>query len=42
MNNTKILLLVFCAFLITACTGKPDGMVAVKKFELDRYLGKWY
>jgi len=27
---------------LTACTGKPDGVVAVNDFELDRYLGKWY
>jgi len=30
------------AVLVTGCTGKPDGVVAVKEFELDRYLGKWY
>ena len=30
------------AVFVTGCTGKPDGMVAVKEFELDRYLGKWY
>ena len=42
MKHTKIILLVVIAFFITACTGKPDGMVAVKNFELDRYLGKWY
>ena len=28
--------------MLTACTGKPEGVVAVKEFELDRYLGKWY
>jgi apolipoprotein D and lipocalin family protein len=27
---------------LAACTSKPDGMVAVENFELDRYLGKWY
>ena len=42
MRNTKTTLLVVFAFLITSCTGKPEGMVAVKNFELDRYIGKWY
>jgi apolipoprotein D and lipocalin family protein len=28
--------------LLSACTGKPDGVVAVKDFQLDRYLGTWY
>ena len=28
--------------ILTACTGKPEGVVAVKEFELDRYLGQWY
>ena len=29
-------------FILTSCTGKPDGVVAVDNFELERYLGKWY
>ncbi|MCG6939336.1 MAG: lipocalin family protein [Gammaproteobacteria bacterium] len=28
--------------MLAACTGKPDGVVAVKGFELHRYLGTWY
>ena len=42
MKNTKLLLLFVFTFVVTACTGKPDGMVAVNKFELDRYVGRWY
>lgn len=42
MMNFKRLLLLVIPFIITACTGKPDGVVAVEDFELDRYLGKWY
>jgi len=38
----KTPLLLALLFILTACTGKPDGVVAVKDFELDRYLGKWY
>ena len=38
----KILLLLALSFILSACTGKPDGVVAVKEFELDSYLGKWY
>jgi len=42
MINIKKLLIIIIPFLAVACTGKPDGVVAVKDFELDRYLGKWY
>ncbi|MFW2439934.1 MAG: lipocalin family protein [Arenicellales bacterium] len=38
----KILLLIFTSFLLTSCTGTPNGMEAVNGFELNRYLGKWY
>ncbi len=42
MINIKKILLITIPFIVTACTGKPDGVVAVKEFELDRYLGTWY
>ena len=42
MINIKKLLLITIPLIVTACTGKPDGVVAVKEFELDRYLGTWY
>lgn len=42
MIEVKILLLSALSFFLIACTGKPEGVVAVKEFELDRYLGKWY
>ena len=42
MINIKKFLLITIPFIVTACTGKPDGIVAVKGFELDRYLGTWY
>jgi apolipoprotein D and lipocalin family protein len=28
--------------LLGGCTGTPDGVVVVKDFEIDRYLGTWY
>jgi apolipoprotein D and lipocalin family protein len=28
--------------LIGGCTGIPDGMQPVEKFELEKYLGTWY
>lgn len=28
--------------MITSCLSVPDGVVPVKNFELDRYLGQWY
>jgi len=42
MMKSKISALTVLLLILTACTGKPDGVVAVKDFELDRYLGKWY
>jgi apolipoprotein D and lipocalin family protein len=42
MLKTKISVLSVLLLMLTACTGKPEGVVAVKEFELDRYLGKWY
>ena len=40
--NAKAALLFASLFILSACTGKPDGVVAVTDFERDRYLGKWY
>lgn len=42
MIKMKSPLLLALLFILTACTGKPEGVVAVQDFELDRYLGKWY
>lgn len=28
--------------VLTSCTGMPELVKPVQKFELDRYLGKWY
>ena len=28
--------------LLIGCTGKPDGVLPVEGFDLDRYLGTWY
>ena len=42
MTRIKTPLLLALLFILTACTGKPEGVVAVKGFELDRYFGKWY
>jgi len=42
MINTKRILLLTFPFLLIACTGKPEGMIAVKEFKINHYLGKWY
>lgn len=34
-------LLVLC-FWLSACTGIPEGIVAVSDFDQERYLGQWY
>jgi apolipoprotein D and lipocalin family protein len=35
-------LLALLAGIAAGCTGVPDGVEAVKGFDLDRYLGTWY
>lgn len=35
-----VLMVLFLFF--TGCTGMPDSIVPVEKFEVNRYLGKWY
>lgn len=37
----KILLLALL-FMLSACTGIPEGLNSVTPFEINRYLGKWY
>ncbi|MFT7558332.1 MAG: apolipoprotein D and lipocalin family protein [Flavobacteriales bacterium] len=37
----RYLIVCFC-FLITGCTGIPDGIKPVDNFEVSRYLGTWY
>jgi len=29
-------------FVLTSCTGIPEGLVAIDGFEVNRYLGSWY
>jgi apolipoprotein D and lipocalin family protein len=38
----RIIVLLLVSLFLTACTGMPENITPVKKFELDRYLGKWY
>lgn len=40
--KTRLLLIMLLPFVLNACTGKPDGVLPVKDFELNKYLGKWY
>ena len=35
-------LLPFLVLLLSSCTSIPDDLQAVKPFELQRYLGRWY
>jgi len=39
---TKALALFLGLFTCNACTNIPQGAVAVKPFDSERYLGKWY
>ena len=29
-------------FVLTSCTGIPEGLVAIDGFEVNRYMGTWY
>ena len=41
-KSMRRLLVAFATVSLTGCLGMPDGVVPVKNFELNRYLGKWY
>ena len=42
MNIIIKCILLPLVFLLSGCTGVPDGVTPVSDFDLDRYLGKWY
>ena len=35
-------LLLLIILTMTGCIGSPEGVISVKQFEVNRYLGKWY
>ena len=37
-----IQLALILALLLLGCTGIPEGVTAIKDFEINRYQGKWY
>ena len=42
-NQIKYLLFTSAlSFLLSACTGMPEGVKPVDEFDLNKYLGKWY
>ncbi len=38
----KYRILLLLTFMLTACSGTPDGVKVVTGFEADKYLGTWY
>ncbi len=38
----KRLLVVVCAWTLLACTGVPENVTPVDRFQVERYLGTWY
>lgn len=42
MTRARGACLLAAAVLLFGCTGVPDGIVPVRGFQLDRYLGTWY
>lgn len=41
-RDSRWLIIIVGLFLLLGCTGVPDGVKPVKKFQLERYLGRWY
>ncbi len=39
---TQIAVVLASIFVLSACASIPKGAVAVKQFDKDKYLGKWY
>lgn len=42
MRRISFVVLLALLTPLSGCTGVPDGVEAVRGFELDRYLGTWY
>lgn len=42
MQTRALALLLFLSSLVLGCTGKPDGVEAVRRFDLQRYKGQWF
>ncbi len=45
MENPQVLrtaVLAMAVLLLAACTSVPDGLMPVRGFDLERYLGRWY
>jgi apolipoprotein D and lipocalin family protein len=42
MKNLKLTILIFLAMGMFSCKSIPEGAVAVKPFDLNKYLGTWY
>ncbi|HWQ25256.1 MAG TPA: lipocalin family protein [Chlorobaculum sp.] len=38
----KRFMIVLALLALAGCTGAPEGIVAVDRFDLNRYLGTWY
>ena len=41
-RDPRWLIFMVVLFLLPGCTGVPDGVKPVEKFQLERYLGRWY
>jgi apolipoprotein D and lipocalin family protein len=41
-EKMKVLLACIATLLLAGCLGMPEKVTPVKRFELNRYLGKWY
>jgi len=38
----RLVILFFTSLALNGCLGMPEAVAPVKRFELNRYLGKWY
>ncbi len=41
-HHALVLPMVLALFLLTGCTGVPEGVTPVSGFQTERYLGTWY
>lgn len=38
----RVIVIFIMLIILTGCTGLPEGVQPVQRFELNRYLGQWY
>ena len=42
LRRSRFMLVSFAIAALAGCTGIPEGVTAIRGFEVERYLGTWY